>query len=172
MITAVTKCGHEKGSQWTDAISLLQKWGSIIKKKFKDASLEGNNLLGRRSIPDQLEKLNESVAKLLRHRIDAIEQSARNANAIIKHTEEIKSLNTKVSALQEFQKVLVHQNQNLQFRLNELCLHLKVPMADLPEIPVTATNTRAVVEAVMGQPVTMDVVVALLGSLTTGWWTQ
>jgi predicted nuclease with TOPRIM domain len=73
---------------------------------------------------DQLEKLNDSDAKLLHHRIDAIEQSARNANAIIKHNEEIKSLNTKVSALQEFQKVLVHQNQNLQFRLNELCLLL------------------------------------------------
>jgi hypothetical protein len=112
MITAVTKCGHEKGSHWSDAISLLQKWGSIIKKKFKDASFEGNNLLGRRSIPDQLEKLNDSIAKLLHHRIDTIEQSARNANAIIKHTKEIKSLNTKVSALQEFQKVLVHQNQS------------------------------------------------------------
>jgi hypothetical protein len=41
-------------------------------------------------------------------------------------------------------------------------------MADLPEIPVTATNTRAVVEALMGQPVTIDVIGVLLGSPTTG----
>jgi hypothetical protein len=110
MITAVTKCGQEKGSHWTDAISLLQKWGSIIKKKFKDASLEGNNILGRR--PHQLEKLDESVAKLLHHRIDAVEQSARNANAIRKHTEEITSLNTKVSALQEFQTMLIRDGRS------------------------------------------------------------
>jgi hypothetical protein len=167
MINAVVRSGHERGRHWPDAIALLQKWGVLIKRRFRDGSVSGDNLLGRKSIPEQLEKLNESVAKLLRNRTDAMEQTARNTNAINRQSEEIRSLNIRVSAMTEFMKVLVHQNRNLQFRMNELMLHMNVRMEPLPEIPVTATHTQTVVDALMGQAVSAETLAALLGSPVT-----
>jgi hypothetical protein len=167
MINAVVRSGHERGRHWPDAIALLQKWGVLIKRRFRDGSVAGDNLLGRKSIPEQLEKLNESVAKLLRNRTDAMEQTARNTNAINRQSEEIRSLNIRVSAMTEFMKVLVHQNRNLQFRMNELMLHMNVRMEPLPEIPVTATHTQTVVDALMGQAVSAETLAALLGSPVT-----
>ncbi len=150
MITAVTKCGVPGGQTHSDAVTLLGRWGRLIKKRFHDDVLGRNsNLLRRRSIPDQIEKLNDSVAKLLQSKNMFYDEIAAVKSTVAKQGDQIRALSTQVLSLQEGMKVVIHQNRNLQLRMNELMSHQGIAMAPLEEIPLTHTQTQAMVDTLM-----------------------
>ena len=156
MVQAVTRSEFERGRHWSDAISLLQKWGVVIKKKFRNESSVGvgdPNLLRRLSTPDQLNKMNASISRLITNRNEHMEQINRMSIQLNKQREHISTLSTQIASLQEVLKVVVHQNRSVQFRLHEFMTAMKVNPSVMPDLPPGNPTTQAACDEVMRVPV-------------------
>ena len=132
------------------AINILTKWSHVLRKDWKDAHLGGDSsILGRRSIPAQLEKLNATAATLLSSKNDIMVELNSLRETATAQSVEISSLRTQVTTVQDTCTHLVTQNSFMFTRLNDILLALgKVP-SPIPDLPANALRTLDVVRGLV-----------------------
>ena len=133
------------------AIQLLQKYSSIVKSDFKKGNIpptEGGDQVGRRSVPEQIAKMNDSVSKLLSFKTHQQAQLQQLHERMDETTEELARVKTRVQTVTELLDCIVTQNRNIQLRLNQLMSHQGVPVEPLPDTPQAVRRSQLVANAV------------------------
>ena len=137
----------------TDAISLLCFWSRKVKEDFQQSNIHGKNdrdTLRRRTIPDQLAKMNESVVKLLQAKFDFQQQ-------IMELHNRTKVLESEVHTVRVLCQRVSEQNDNLltaakitQEQNKRIMLKLGIPVmvnspgdAHLPPLQLLAATPTA-----------------------------
>ena len=137
----------------TDAISLLCFWSRKVKEDFQQSNIHGKNdrdTLRRRTIPDQLAKMNESVVKLLQAKFDFQQQ-------IMELHNRTKVLESEVHSVRVLCQRVSEQNDNLltaakitQEQNKRIMLKLGIPVmvnspgdAHLPPLQLLAATPTA-----------------------------
>ena len=136
------------------SIELLQKWSRIVKDDFMKGNCPGNEQrfpLGRRTIVDEVSKINANIAHLAAFKVEMQHTLQKMHDRQDEMNEELAKVNTRTNTIVELLDCVVSQNRLIQFRMNDLCRHLNLPIADLPETPDSARRSQVVAAAVARQ---------------------
>ena len=117
---------------------------------FQNGVLKGtSDVLGRRSIPLQLQGLNESVANMLHMKNKMLQQLVSLNNSNNEMRTKIQELTKQVERVQDVTLHLATQNRLLMVRMEEVLRALGREPASLPEPPMAAQRTQEVVNHLM-----------------------
>ena len=139
MINCTIKAGI--ASTESSAIVKLQFWSVTILEDFKSGNVVGHtDVLHRRSIPDQIEKMNATVAQLLKAKIDMQAQLMENQRAMEGLIVKVDSLSTTVQTLLEHQNAIHTQNSLLILQNREMMRKIGIDVpTQPPQLPTPPT---------------------------------
>ena len=146
MVLATIHSGISAGDNQPRAVSLLCKWGDLIKKEWKaDVLSRSADLLGRASIVTQLESLNKRVANMLNSKNEMLQQLVvlnQSNNAL---REEVSQVRTQLGTIQDVCCHLATQNRLIMSKVDALTRSMGREPPSLPELPANAQRTSRVV---------------------------
>ena len=151
MVHSTMRSGVPFADTQSNAIELLQKWSRIVKDDFKKGNAPGNSdrhPLGRRTVADEIAKINTNISNLVAFRAEQQQQLQRIHDRVDEVTEELVQLKTKSNTMMELLNCVVTQNRFMQHRLNELLTHQGMPIAELPQTPENLRRSQIVANAV------------------------
>ena len=151
MVHTTMRSGVPYADTQSNAIELLQKWSRIVKDDFKKGNAPGNSdrhPLGRRTVADEIAKINTNISNLVAFRAEQQQQLQRIHERVDELTEELVQVKTRCNTITELLNCVVTQNRFMQHRINELLTHQGIPLTELPETPENLRRSQIIANAV------------------------